>query len=81
VGEQSHKREMMDAVRGDFERLRQRRERGRERGEPRPVQAEKVVATPSEPPAAEPHEPPLAAEVAPEPDVPRSWRWVRRRRG
>jgi hypothetical protein len=73
VGEQSHKREMTDAVRGDFERLRARRERSRERSEPRPTPPSEIVLT-APPPRL------------PTPDVEamesrrRGWRRLRRRR-
>jgi hypothetical protein len=87
VGEQSHKREMMDAVRGDFERLRARRERGRQRSEARSPQPEKVVLTPAQRPAREPEletdSPPVttqARQARPEPERRRSWFFGRRRR-
>jgi hypothetical protein len=86
VAEQSHKREMMDAVRGDFERLRARRERSREPVEQRPPQPERIILTPARPAASdesaavvEPASEPSAA--APDPPARRSWPWNRRRRG
>jgi hypothetical protein len=86
VAEQSHKREMMDAVRGDFERLRARRERGRRRVEARAAQPERIVLTPTRPPSEE--EPALEVEpttepagAAPDPPARRSWPWSRRQRG
>jgi len=46
VAEQSHKEEMSEAVRGDFERLRARRERsGYADHEPAPSRPERVVLT------------------------------------
>src|SRR5262249_26470491 len=82
VAEQSHKREMMDAVRGDFERLRARRDGNRERAEPRPSPPEQVVLTRAQPaPAPEQSGEEAEAPVAPEPEPRRSRLWVRRRRG
>jgi hypothetical protein len=66
VAEQSHKREMSDAVRGDFERLRARRQR-RPRAAERPAgQSERIVLTPPQP-AQEPEPPPVAVTPAPMP--------------
>jgi hypothetical protein len=57
VAEQSHKREMSDALRGDFERLRRRLEGGGERTAP------PVTERPSEPLVLTP---PRAEELDPE---------------
>ncbi len=54
VADQSHKREMNDAVRGDFERLRARRQRRARTAErPTPRQPERLVLTPPQPVADE----------------------------
>lgn len=61
--EQSHKSEMRAALRGDFERLRARRQSG----------TSEVVAEPFGP-DTQAAEPPVAAPASPEPDpTPRSW--------
>jgi len=62
VAEQSHKREMSEALRGDFERLRRRLESGGERTAPRAVERppEPLVLTP-------PREEEPDPTVAPEP--------------
>ncbi len=91
MAEQSHKREMSDAIRGDFERLRARRERGRYRPEPRPASPERVVLTRprTAAEAAPPAEPEPEAGNVPADEVPsggqaaapprRSWRDAFRR--
>jgi hypothetical protein len=71
VAEQSHKREMSDAIRGDFERLRARRERGSRAPAPTPARPERVILTPPRPPAGAPEETPVAEVAegsAPEPE-------------
>jgi hypothetical protein len=88
MAEQSHKREMNDALRGDFERLRARRQRA-PRPELRADASERVVLTPPrqldepEPPAVEPARDAVTtgdpdAEPAPAPR--RSWLGALRRR-
>ena len=62
VAEQSHKREMSEAVRGDFERLRARRA-GRNRPPQTAAPSERVVLTPAQP-APDPE--PAAAEPSSE---------------
>ena len=62
MAEQSHKREMSEALRGDFERLRRRLEGGGEQTAPRVVErpSEPLVLTPpraEEPDPAEESEP------------------------
>jgi len=90
VAEQSHKREMSEAVRGDFERLRARRQRrGRAAERAATVQPERIVLTPpkrdigeSEPQAAAPPASPPEAAEPPAPVERRSWvRSVLRRSG
>jgi hypothetical protein len=77
VSEQSHKSEMNDAVRGDFERLRARRQwRGRAGERPATPQPERIVLTPpqrAEEPEASHVEPPAAPQEAPAPPERRSW--------
>jgi len=93
VAEQSHKREMSEAVRGDFERLRARRQRD-ERGAERPSAArpERIVLTPPQPgveepaPEAEEQVAELEAQAPParepqEPEARRSWLRSLLRRG
>ena len=85
VAEQSHKREMGDAVRGDFERLRARRERSGRGTQPSPVaRAERVVLTrPRSVVAADPEpRPPVGPPLEEAPAQPgRTWlRSVLRRR-
>jgi len=68
VAEQSHKREMSEAVRADFERLRERRGRARAAAAP-PRQLERVVLTPPQRLVADAEHasPPAAAAPAPAP--------------
>ncbi len=55
MAEQSHKQEMSDAVRGDFERLRARRQRDERGAERAPADGpERIVLTPPQPAVAEP---------------------------
>ena len=71
MAEQSHKREMSDAIRGDFERLRARRERGSRAPAPTPARPERVILTPPRlPEGASEDTPvaPMAADPVPEPD-------------
>jgi len=81
VAEQSHKQEMSEAVRGDFERLRARRQRD-ERGAERSSAArpERIVLTPPQPAVEGAEEQVAALEAqAPtarepqEPEARRSW--------
>jgi len=89
VAEQSHKREMSEAVRGDFERLRARRQRrGRAGEKPAAAPPERIVLTPPRHDTDEPEPPPgelrTAAPDAAEPSAPperRSWLRSRLRRG
>jgi hypothetical protein len=69
VAEQSHKREMSEALRGDFERLRQRLEGEAERTAPRVAErpAEPLVLTPPRAEKPDPEEAPESATPEPEP--------------
>ncbi len=51
MAEQRHKREMNEAVRGDFERLRARRQRRPPVAEKPVVRPERIVLTPPQPAA------------------------------
>jgi hypothetical protein len=65
VAEQSHKQEMSDAVRGDFERLRARRQRDKGGAERAPAdRPERIVLTPPQPAVEEPA-PEAEEQVAP----------------
>jgi len=91
VADQSHKREMSEAVRGDFERLRARRQRGERAGERAPSEPpERIALTPPRPGVEEPalhEEERVAAEEPPAPIEPqepgerRSWLRSLLRRG
>jgi hypothetical protein len=85
VAEQSHKDEMSEAVRGDFERLRARRERSNRAGQRLPPsRPERVVLT--RPPevvdaGADPPQPPGHDEEETPAKSSRSWLRSRLRRG
>ena len=79
MAEQSHKQEMNEAVRGDFERLRARRERsGRTAQVPPRSRPERVVPTlPHDVVDADPPDPQPAEEVAQRSSAESSRSWFR----